>query len=171
MQKSKLISDNPELLIYLEGSLHITILGGIKLTGLDRLKVTLKLTTTSNKHQAFHNHLYLYNSIQVEKLTEKAGEALDLSTGELNGVINRLITALEDYRNSRLEAMKLKKEEKRELTDTERKAALKYLSTANLMECTISDIEKSGLIGETVNRMIAYLAYTSRKRHTPLHLL
>lgn len=39
---AKLISDNPELLFYLDGKLHITVLGGIKLTGLDRLKVTLK---------------------------------------------------------------------------------------------------------------------------------
>jgi hypothetical protein len=28
---AKLIADNPELLIYLDGKLHITILGGIKL--------------------------------------------------------------------------------------------------------------------------------------------
>jgi len=46
---AKLITDNTELLIYLDDKLHITILGGIKLTGLDRMKVTLKLTSTDNK--------------------------------------------------------------------------------------------------------------------------
>ncbi|MGJ1458019.1 hypothetical protein ACR79D_25135, partial [Sphingobacterium multivorum] len=40
----KLITDNPELLLYTEGTFHVTVLGGIKLTGLDRLRVTLKLT-------------------------------------------------------------------------------------------------------------------------------
>ena len=39
-KSGKLIIDNPELLIYLDGKLHITILGGVKLTGLDRMKVT-----------------------------------------------------------------------------------------------------------------------------------
>lgn len=39
-------SENPELLIYTEGKLHVTVLGGIRLTGLDRLKVTLKLIRT-----------------------------------------------------------------------------------------------------------------------------
>lgn len=43
MIKPKLITDNPELLLYLDGKLHIPVLGGIKLTGFDRLKVTLKL--------------------------------------------------------------------------------------------------------------------------------
>jgi len=39
MATGKLLSDNPELLHYITDKLHITILGGIKLTGLDRLKV------------------------------------------------------------------------------------------------------------------------------------
>src|SRR5690606_35637568 len=40
----RLVTDNPELLLYTEGTFHVTVLGGIKLTGLDRLRVTLKLT-------------------------------------------------------------------------------------------------------------------------------
>jgi hypothetical protein len=42
MQKAiNLNTENPELLLYLDGKLHITVLGGIKLTGFDRLKVKL----------------------------------------------------------------------------------------------------------------------------------
>ena len=62
---AKLITENAELLIYLDSKLHITILGGIKLTGLDRMKVTLKLTSTDNKNNAFRHNLDLYNSIQA----------------------------------------------------------------------------------------------------------
>jgi len=80
----KLITDNPELLTYLDGKLHITILGGIKLTGLDRLKVTLKLIRTDNKQNAFRHNLDLYNSIQSEQLIEKSAEALDISTAEIS---------------------------------------------------------------------------------------
>jgi len=54
MQKpTKLIADNPELLLYLDGKLHITVLGGIKLTGFDRLKVTLKIVCNDNRQNAF----------------------------------------------------------------------------------------------------------------------
>jgi|GEM_PF-3343803 len=44
----KLITDNPELLLYMNGKLHTTVLGGIKLTGFDRLKVTLKIVCGGN---------------------------------------------------------------------------------------------------------------------------
>jgi hypothetical protein len=40
-----------------EGRLHLTILGGIMLTGLDRMKVTLKLIRTDNKNNAFRHNL------------------------------------------------------------------------------------------------------------------
>ena len=95
---AKLISDNPELLLYLDGKLHITILGGIKLTGLDRLKVTLKLIRTDDKNNAFRHNLDLYNSIQTEQLIEKSAEALNISTNEISTTINQLTTALENYR-------------------------------------------------------------------------
>ncbi len=118
-KKAKLHTENPELLIYLDGKLHITILGGIKLTGLDRLKVTLKLIRTDNKQNAFRHNLDLYNSIQTEQLIEKSAETLDVSTNEISQAINNLTTALENYRAERLEAMKPKQPEKKTLTEAE----------------------------------------------------
>lgn len=171
MSKGKLITDNVELLIYMDGRLHITVLGGIKLTGLDRLKVTLKLIITGKPANAFRHNLDLYNSVQSEQLIEKASEALDVSSSELSGIINGLITALENYRSERLESMKPKQPEKRTLSEAERKAAVTFLKSPNLLARTMQAIAESGLIGEENNSLIAYLTYTSRKRHTPLHLM
>jgi hypothetical protein len=66
----KLISDNPELLLYL------------KLTGFDRLKVTLKIICGGNTNRTFRHNLDLYNSVQSEHLVEKASEALDIAAAE-----------------------------------------------------------------------------------------
>lgn len=166
-----LIIDNSELLLYLDGKLHITILGGIRLTGLDRLKVTLKLISTDNKQNIFRHNLDLYNSIQVEQLVEKAAESLDMGAGEIGSAVARLTTALENYRADRLEAMKPKQAEKKQLTEAERKAAITYLKLPDLLAKTKQSIGQSGIIGEEVNSLIAYLVYTSRKRDTPLHLM
>jgi hypothetical protein len=170
-KKAKLITENPELLLYLEGKLHITVLGGIKLTGLDRLKVTLKLIITGKPSNAFRHNLDLYNSMQSEQLIEKASEMLDISSSELSQVINGLVTALENYRGERLESMKPKQPEKRTLSEAERKAGITFLKSPNLLGRTKQVIADSGLIGEENNSLIAYLTYTSRKRHTPLHLM
>jgi hypothetical protein len=172
MQKpAKLITDNPELLLYLDGKLHVTILGGIKFTGLDRLKVTLKIVCTDNKQNAFRHSLDLYNSIQTEQLIEKSADALDIGTREISTAISRLTTALEQYRSERLEAMKPKQPEKKQLTEAERKAALQYLKAPGLLGRTRQAIGQSGIVGEEFNALIAYLIYTSRTRETPLHLL
>lgn len=165
-------SDNPELLIYTGSKLHITVLGGIRLTGLERLKVTLKLTLTGRPDGvAFRHHLDLYNSMQTEQLTEKSAEALELLPSEVSAVIGELTTALENYRAGRLEEMKPKKVEQRTLSDAERKSAIAFLKAPNLLERTRQAIADSGLIGEEDNSLIAYLTYSSRKRHTPLHLM
>ena len=172
---ARLITDNPELLMYIDGKLHITVLGGIKLTGLDRLKATLKISpnlgVAGRAANAYRHSLDLYNGIQTELLIEKASEMLDVSTSETGQIIGRLITELENYRAARLEDMKPKRPEKRELSETERKQATAFLKSPDLLKRTREAIKLSGLIGEEVNSMIAYLTYTSRKRHVPLHLM
>lgn len=167
----KLIVDNFELLIYLDGKLHITVLGGIKLTGFDRLKVTLKLVCTDKKQTVFRHSLDLYNSIQTEQLIEKATDALEINTREISTAIAGLTAALESYRSDRLEAMKPKQPEKKQLTEAERKAAIAYLKSPDLLGRTKQAIGQSGIVGEETNALIAYLIYTSRTRETPLHLL
>jgi len=55
---------------------------------------------------------------------------------------------LEDYRAQRLEAMKPRQPEKRELSEAERKAALTYLKSPDLLARTKQAIAESGIIGE-----------------------
>lgn len=52
-------------------------MGGIKLTGLDRLKVTLKLIIIGKPSNAFRHNLDLYTIMRCEQLIEKASETLD----------------------------------------------------------------------------------------------
>ncbi|WP_202405932.1 hypothetical protein [Hufsiella ginkgonis] len=172
MESPKLITSNPDLLLYTEGKLQMAIPGGVKLTGLDRLKVTLKLTPTGQPNgPAFRHHLDLYNHIQTEQLAEKVSEALNINAYEIRTVISNLTTALEAYRSERLEAMKPRQAEQKELTETERKTALAWLKAPDLLGRTRQAIAASGLIGEETNGLIAYLVYTSRKRPAPLHLV
>jgi hypothetical protein len=171
VERPKLITENAELLLYNEGKLQITVLGGIKLTGLDRLKVTLKLNLSSNRDNTFRHNLDLYNSIQAEQLIEKSSEALDHPVQEVRAAISRLTTALENYRAERLEAMKPRQPEKKILTEAERKTALAFLKSKDLLNQTRSAIAASGIVGEETNALIACLVYSSRKRNTPLHLM
>jgi len=169
---TKLITENPELLHYQNRVLNFTVLGGIKITGLDRLRVTLKIEHQKQNHLLpIRHNLDLYNNGQVEQLSQKIAEQMEVTTQESVTAIAQLINELEGYRTQRLEALKPKKQEKPLMNIPERAAALKALNSSKLMENTMNMITASGIVGEERNAFIAYLTYTSRKREAPLHLM
>jgi DNA primase len=167
-----LIVNNPELLMYDNCQLHITILGGIKISGLDRMRVTLKIQHKERTDVLPVRHnLDLYHHQQTEQLTNKIAEQLQVSVSDTNKTIAQLTAALENYRASKLEALQPQQETKPLLNETEKQQAIKELQQKNLLQRTNTLIGKSGITGEEQNRLIAYLVYCSRKRDIPLHIM
>lgn len=72
---AKLQTDTPEQLTYSNGLLTLTVLGGVKLEGLDRLRVTLKIELPDSPQPPLRHNLDLYNDTQVEKLVRRTAEA------------------------------------------------------------------------------------------------
>ena len=168
---SKLETISPELLIYDNCELKISVLGGVKLNGLDRLRVTLKIEHKEKGFLPIRHNLDLYHSQHTEQLTQKIAENLEVSPFNTSRTIEHLTQNLEKYRAEKLVAMQPKKQEKVKLSDKEKEEALSYLKDKNLVENTKKAIAKSGLIGEETNGLIALFIYTSRKRESPLHLM
>jgi DNA primase catalytic core len=168
---ARLITANPELLVYDSGELLITVLGGIKLTGLDRMKVTLKVEHKAKAGLPVRHHLDLYNHPHTEQLINKMAERFDMATQLATHTIATLTNELESYRAQRMESLIARKEEPVELSAAERQAAIQYLKQANLLDRTGEDIGRSGVVGEETSRLIAWLVYSSRKLAVPLHLL
>jgi DNA primase catalytic core len=167
----QLITANPELLVYDKGELLITVLGGIKLTGLDRMRVTLKVEHKAKQVLPVRHHLDLYNHPHTEQLVNKIAEHLDVSTQAATRTIAALTSELESYRAKRMESLQPRAAERVQLSPAQRQAAITYLKQANLLERTNEDIGRSGLVGEDTNRLIAWLVYSSRKLSVPLHLM
>ena len=168
----KLNVDNPELILYHTDLLSITILGGIKVTGLDRMRVTVKIERLHTSHHLPVRHsLDLYHSKQVEQLVQKIAENLEISTYQAEKTINDMTGSLERYRQNKLEQLKPKKTERPVMTQADKSEAIKYLKDPKLLRNTLTDIAKSGIVGEKNNALIAYLAYTSRKQEKPLHIM
>ena len=172
INQGKLDTSNAELLVYETSELLISILGGIKITGLDRLRVTLKIEKKEYSHDIPIRHsLDLYHSKQVELLVQKISEQLEIGAIESEKLISQMTTALEHYRSERLELLKPKKVERKQMSEEEKTEAISYLKDKKLLRNTLTDIAKTGIVGETNNALIAYLSYTSRKREKPLHIM
>ncbi len=111
----KLDTKNPNYLKYDNKSVQITILGGVNLYPIDKLKVTLKIEKLDS-HNPLHkirHSLDLYNDDQTEKLITKTSERLEISTKELQIIISNLIEELENHREEQIDNQKTKRIEKR----------------------------------------------------------
>jgi len=159
---------NPDHIIYESGMIQIAILGGIRLEGLDRMRVTLKIEV---EHLALRHNLDLYNDNQTEKLIRKVAEKLEIGTSVIGAALMDLTNLLEQYRLEQIELQAKDEDQTKTLTTEETKAAQQYLKAPNLMARTKQDIGKAGVIGEEDNRLLMYLIFTSRKREHPLHIV
>ena len=170
--QSKLNIATPEYITFISNQLHITILGGINLQQIDRLRLTLKISRSgggSPLHSIRHT-IDLYHTDYLEKFINKASEQLEIGTNIVRTAIAELTEQIENYRLSKIESLKKQKPKRRELSPERTKKAVKYLSSPNLLERTNQDIGKTGMIGEENNRLLMYLVFTSRMREQPLHL-
>jgi hypothetical protein len=166
----KLQIENSEQLTYNNGILALTVLGGVRLEGLDRLRVTLKAELPDSPRPPLRHNLDLYNDTQVEKLVRKIAERLETGTSVVSASLAELTAELELYRLEQVKQQAIQVTAK-PLTEGEKQSATEHLQAANLMQQTIDDMQAAGIQGEETGSMILYIAMTSRKCHDPLSVI
>jgi len=166
--KELLDTSNPDHITYEHPPMDIAVLGGIRLEGLDRMRVTLKVQV---EQLNLRHNLDLYNDNQTEKLIRKMAERLEVGTSVAASALTDLTDRLEQFRLEELERQTTEHDKRKSLAPEEIKEAQKYLKSPNLMERTMEDIGRTGVIREENNRLLMYLIFTSRKRENPLHII
>jgi len=179
----KINTTNPEAITYNTEETSYTILGGIKIEGLDRLRVTIKIEVLNRKFQHYLNNpdiaalairqnLDLYSITQVEKLARLIADRLEVGVTAVSKDLSDITNELERYRLQQIES-KQQEQSKiiKPLSEAERNAAIQFLQQKNLLQATNELIGKSGIVGEELNRLIMWLIYTSRKTNKPLHII
>ena len=181
-EKPQLDTTNIECMTYQTEEISFTLLGGIKLDGLDRMRVTLKIEVINRKFKHYLNNpdladlalrqnLDLYNDTQVEKLIRKAAERLEVGSTSLAQSIADITNQLEIYRLEKIKEQEIAPEINKPLTEAEHQAARAFLTAPDLLSRTNAAIGQSGVIGEDGNRLLMYLIFTSRKLSHPLHVV
>lgn len=163
---------NPDQLQYNNMILDIEVLGGVRLEGLDRMRVTLKVGMCESEIPPIRHNLDLYNDTQLEKFIRKNAERFEIGTSTIAGTLAELTQLLENYRLEKLQDENQQTVlQSRPLTEQERAEAKAYLQQSNLIQRTIEDLQASGIQGEEENALILYLAMTSRKMQDPLSVV
>ena len=133
----KIVTTNQEAITYKTNELGFTLLGGIRLDGLDRLRVTLKIEVVNRefKHYlnnpeladlAIRHNIDLYNDTQVEKLIRKTAERLEVGISAIAKAVADITNQLEIYRLEKIQEQEIKTETKKQLSETERKSATEF---------------------------------------------
>jgi len=170
---SELDTSNTEYIKWNNYNLDFTVIGGVGLYPLDRLKVTLRIKRQDSERpiHSLRQTIDLYQDDLIEKLARKIAERLEIGSSKVHESLLELTGLLERYREIQNEKRKKKKVEIRELTPQRIETAQAFLSAKNLDKRTNKAIGKTGLIGEVKNRMILWYVFTSRLRKQPLHAM
>jgi hypothetical protein len=75
---TELNTTNNEQIIYNNSLIKLTVLGGIKIEGMDRMRATLKAEIPESPKPPIRHNLDLYNDTQLEKLIRKTAERLGI---------------------------------------------------------------------------------------------
>ena len=150
--------------------LEIQIPGGLNDERLDSLRVTVKINKKGSYNAIRHN-IDLFSHTQLEKFLIKVSYQLETSDITLRRAFIKLTDELETYRLETQSQDETEIANDYQLPEGEHNEAEQFLKSKNLLNKTNNLIETSGFVGEEVNRLMLYLAYTSRKMDNPLHCI
>jgi DNA primase catalytic core len=146
--------------LYRIGGLH-------KNNTLEVLRITLRITHEGLMHV---DSLDLYRDGERRKYIDRASEETLLSKDLIKRDIGKLLLALEQSQEDRLNAP-AEETETPQLSTEEETEALELLQSTNLLDRITAAYDKAGIVGETTNKLAAYLACVSRKLSRPLAVI
>ena len=142
--------------------------GGLqKNNGLEVLRITLRVTCDSLMHV---DSLDLYRDGERRKFIDRASEETLLDKTLLKRDLGKLLLALEQTQEARLNGEPQTAEEDA-LSPEETAAAMAFLKAPNLLQKITEAYDAAGLVGESTNKLAAYLACASRKLMKPLAVI
>lgn len=162
---------DPDRITWEGEGLKITIWGGIEYGNLHRLKLSLHLEDKGSGY-TFRDDVNLYSNRSRKTFLQEASEELETSLTGLKKTIEDFTEAVEAYRMEKRKAFReRKKPSVPELSEEERKEALRLLKDGDLTKHLRRAMERTGLIGETGNGLLLFLIFLTRFFDNPLHAL
>ena len=132
------------------------------------LKVNLFVSRESG---SFHvDTVELYSARQRAAYLKQASEELGVEERILKKDMGEVLLRLEERQEQQLKQEKAEKKAV-ELTEEDQRAALELLSDPKLFDRLLRDFERCGVVGEETNKLVGYLAATSRKLDQPLAVI
>ena len=130
----------------------------------------MKVNLLVSRHDAFFvDTLDLYAARSRASYITQAAIELRLSEDVIKTDLGRVLLKLEQLQDEQIKKMLAPQAVAAvQMSDAERNAALELLQSPHLLERILTDFEACGVTGETTNKLVGYLAATSRLLDHPL---
>lgn len=135
-------------------------------TSIDSMKLNV-MVRRSNAERFFVDTFDLYAARVRSAFTKEAAMELGFDVEVIKRDLGRVLMTLETIQENKLAELQ-PKDKPVEIDDADKAAAMELLQSANLVERILQDFDACGVVGEETNKLVGYLAATSRKLGKPL---
>ena len=132
----------------------------------------LKVNVMVCNDQGFHTDtLDLYSSKQRQSFINQASQELGLSDRVLKSDVGQLLLTLESLLSADADDDQANESAPVPIDEADQIEAMRLLQSPNLLNCIVRDFEQMGVVGESINTLMGYLACSSRQLDRPLAVI
>jgi len=137
----------------------------VKELSISNLKVSIKAEYQEEK---FPDKIDLYSSRSRNSFSLTLSQKFNVETKRIEKDLLQIVDYLEAETMKRLSP---ESEEKQDLTEEERRIGTEFLKSADIFDQIIKDMEILGYVGEDLNKLLLYIAATSRIMDDPISVM
>ena len=131
----------------------------------------MKVNVLASRGELIHVDTFdLYAMKARNVYIKQASVELEVDANVVKRDLGQVLLKLESLQDARLSEA-LETSEADEMDPADKEAALELLRSPDLLDRILSDFETCGLVGESTNKQVAYLAAVSRKLDKPLAVI
>jgi hypothetical protein len=137
------------------------------------LDVVLKVNVMVSCGDAFHVDTFdLYAPRAKHAFLVQAAAELNIKEDVIRHDLGKVLRKLESLQEKNVQqTLEPKQEVKADIDEPDKQDALTLLKEPKLLERILADFERCGVVGEESNKLVGYLAATSRKLDAPLAIM
>jgi DNA primase catalytic core len=156
-------------LVMVFGDRHYRVRGLAKATSYEVMKVNVLVT---RGEVLYVDTVDLYSAKHRQAFARAAAGEFGVEESVIQRDLGKLLLKLEQHQDQRMQAtLSPAASATPALSQTERDAALALLKSPDLIERIGADFARCGLVGESANTLVGYLACVSRKLEQPLAVI
>lgn len=159
--------DEQQVIIHIEDRRY-RIRGLHKNLSYEQLKINLLI----QKAEHFYvDTLDIYSARLRACFIKQASIELSLREEVIKQDLGKVLLKLEELQDAQIKGELTPKKAQPKMSDAELKAALNFLKSPDLIKQILKDFDCLGVVGETTNKLVSYLAACSRKLDKPLAVM